>query len=114
MQILFDALLAMLAAVGIWSIAGLFLDLFFSDIPLMILVCAHDDGADLKYIVRRHISCFHNADICLVDCGLNETGIVMAQRLMEENHGIRMCSRNHVELLMKEAEKWTTQDNAMK
>ena len=118
MEILADALLAMLAAIGIWTLGRMALDrLFAADAKgsyIWIVVRAAGDGGGLEQTVRSLTRRRPGPDVVLMDCGLNEQGRTLAERLTKQEPHVSLCPWEGLGVWMKEAEAWTRQETTTK
>ncbi len=117
MQILTDACLALLAAVGIWTLGRLALDrLFFveKETAAWTVVPIRGDGNGLEQAVGRLLRTPHGRGVLLIDCGLSRQGRILADSLAERERNVWLCPWEQTGSWMKEAEIWTRRRNAMK
>ena len=117
-EILTDALLALLAAVGIWALGRLALERLFAQSvkrqDMWIVVRVRGDGDGLEQTVRTLAHQCSGPDIVLVDCGLNGQGRALAKHLIKGEPGVSLCAWERLGPWMKEAEAWTRQENTTK
>lgn len=106
MELWLEAVLALLAAVGVWAIGRLAYDFIMYDGSVYALVCTRDDAVGLERLVCRLLHRRKKEKILLVDCGLNEAGNVKVQQLLEQNKNLFFYSQTQNEILAKEAEIW--------
>lgn len=107
MELWLEAVLAMLAAVGIWAIGRLMYDFFVYDGSVYALICTRDDAVGLERLVCRLLHRRKKEKILLIDCGLNEAGNLKVQQLLEQNKNLLFYPQAQNEILAKEAEIWT-------
>lgn len=114
MQILTDASLALLAAIGIWALGRLALDWLLGDEEereIWTLVRAKGDGSGLERTAGRLLRARRGGGVLLVDCGLNECGRARSKMLAEREHGICLCRPDELENWVREADLWTNRGN---
>lgn len=114
MELLLETVLAMLAAIGVWSIGRLLYDYIMHDGSVCALVCAKDDAIGLERLVYWLLHRTKKEKILLIDCGLSEAGNMKIQRLLERNGRLLFYPQTKTEFLAKEAEIWTKLDSAAK
>ena len=118
MEILADALLALLAAIGIWTLGRMALDRLFATnakgLYIWIVVRAAGDGGGLEQAVRSLTRQRSGPDVVLMDCGLNEQGCALAEQLKQKTPGVSLCPWEGLGAWMKEAEAWTRQETTTK
>ena len=117
MQILTDACLALLAAIGIWTLGRLALDRLFSvgkETAAWTVVPVQGDGDGLEQAVDRLLRLPHGRGVLLVDCGLSRQGRTLADSLAERERNVWLCPWEQTGTWMKEAEVWTRRRNATK
>lgn len=102
MQVLLDSGVAMLAAIGIWTLGRLIWDTLMADASVVTVIPTSGDGSDLKYTVRRQQSKACSQSILLVDCGLSSQGLCAAQGLVETNRNIWLCAWTQTGVWVKE------------
>ena len=116
MQILTDALLSLLAAVGLWELGRLALERFFApggrEPAVWAVVRARGDGGGLEQPV--HTLPRLGWGVVLVDCGRDEQGRALASRLARRDPGVQLCRWERLGAWMKEAEVWTRQGSTTK
>lgn len=114
MELLLEALIALLASIGIWAIGGMLYDFVMNDKVVYTLVCACDDadGFDqtINWLVRRH----NVGNILVADCGLSEKGRVTVYKIVQKHGRILLFPQNHDENDVKEATIWMNSDSLMK
>lgn len=114
MQILADACLALLAAVGIWALGRMALNWMLGDgeePEILYLLWARGDGAGLEQWTKKLLRFRRGGRVLLVDCGLDENGRARSKALTEKEHGIFLCSPGELEKLVREADIWTKPGN---
>ncbi|MGM9607802.1 MAG: hypothetical protein ACI3XJ_09890 [Oscillospiraceae bacterium] len=114
MQILTDACLALLAAIGIWTLGRLALDRLLNGgkVPeAWTVVPARGDGDGLEQIVRRLEKMSCSRGVLLVDCGLSREGRALAESFVKQKRNVWLCPWEQAGTWMKEAEVWTRQKN---
>lgn len=117
MQILTDACLALLAAVGIWTLGRLALDRLMAsgkETEVWAVVPARGDGDGLEQAVGRLLRLSLGRGVLLVDCGLSRKGRALADSLADRERNVWLCPWEQAGTWMKEAEVWTRQRNATK
>lgn len=117
MQILTDACLALLAAIGIWTLGRLALDRLLAGgekTDAWAVVPARGDGEELEQTVWKLSRLPYGRGVLLVDCGLSRQGRAMADSLAERKRNVRLCPWEQTGTWMKEAEVWTKRRNATK
>lgn len=118
MQIWTDACLALLAAVGIWSLGRMVLDRLLGNVggvpPAWIVMKVTGDGEGLDVALDQLLRLRRRWGVVLVDCGLSEQGRALAVRLTAPQPGVRLCRWDQLGAWMKEAEVWTRQANKTK
>lgn len=114
MQILTDACLALLAAIGIWTLGRLALDRLLNGgkkPEVWIVVPARDDANGLEQTVEMFAKRSDSRGVLLVDCGLNTLGRARANSLTEQERDVWLCPWERAGTWMKEAEAWTRREN---
>lgn len=117
MQILTDACLALLAAIGIWTLCRMALDRLLAcgeEAEAWAVVPARGDGEGLKQAVERLAGLPRGRGVLLVDCGLSQQGRALADSLVEQKRNVWLCSWEQAGAWMKEAEVWTRRRNKTK
>ena len=117
MQILTDACLALLAAVGIWTLGRLVLDRLLNggkETEVWTVLPVRGDGDSLEQVVRKLKRLPHSRGVLLVDCGLSQQGRALADFLAEQERNVWVCPWEQMGTWMKEAEVWTRQSSATK
>lgn len=107
MELLLEAILAALAAIGIWALGRLLYDFIMRDESVYALICTRDDAVGLERLVCWLLHRSKKEKILLIDCGLNEAGIVKVQKLLDQNKNVLLYPLTKTEILAKEAEIWT-------
>lgn len=114
MELLLDALIALLASIGIWTIGGMLYDFVMNDKVVYTLVCAREDadGFDqtINWLLRRH----NVGNILVADCGLSEKGRVAVYQIIQKHSRILLFSENHDKNNVKEANIWMNSNSLMK
>ncbi|MGN0967634.1 MAG: hypothetical protein ACI4O3_00065, partial [Oscillospiraceae bacterium] len=110
------ACLALLAAIGIWTLGRLALDRLFAGgkADVWTVVPIQGDGDGLDQTVRRSIRRPHSRGVLLVDCGLNDQGRALADFLTKQEPNVWLCTWEQAGTWMKEADVWTKQKSVMK
>lgn len=114
MQILADACLALLAAIGIWALGRLTLDWLLGggkDPEVWTLVRATGDGSGLERITENLLRSRHGGSVLLVDCGLDECGRARSEALADRERGICLCRPDELEKWVREADIWMNKEN---
>lgn len=114
MQILADACLALLAAIGIWALGRLALDWLLGggkEPEIWTLVRAVGDGSDLERIIGSLLRSQYGRGVLLVDCGLNECGRARSKSLADRERGICLCRPDELEKWVREADIWMNREN---
>ena len=118
MEILADAVLALLAAIGIWALGRLALERMFAldtkELDRWIVVRVWGDGDGLEQTVRTLTRQRSGPDVVLLDCGLDRQGRALADNLIQKTPGVALCPWEGLGAWMKEAEAWTRQENTTK
>lgn len=99
-----DALIALLAAIGLTSLVWFVIRaLFFLPVTAhraLVLICAKGDGEGVEQQVREltMLRRAHGAvgEILLVDCGLSEEGRHLCCLLAREEHSVTLCSSEEI------------------
>lgn len=117
MQILTDSCLALLAAVGIWTLGRMALDwiLGAGEKPeILFLLRAMGDGSGLEQAAYKLLRSWRGREVLLVDCGLNECGRARSNALAEKERDIHLCRPADLENLVREADIWMKSGNKTK
>lgn len=107
MELLLESILALFAAIGIWTIGRLLYDFFMSDRSVYALVCARDDAVGVEQVVCWLLRRTRKEKILLIDCGLSEDGKTVVQKILQQNETLLFYPRAQAEIWAKEAEIWT-------
>lgn len=114
MQILADAVLALLAAVGIWALGRLALDWLLGGgdgLEIWSMILAAGDGDDLDRTVGRALRSRRGKGVLLVDCGLNEHGRSHSKALADRERDIYLCRPDELEKWVRETDIWMNREN---
>lgn len=117
MQILTDACLALLAAIGIWALGRMALDWLLGrgeETDAFFLIRAQGDGSALEQEASKLLRSQLGRGVFLVDCGLNEYGRDRLKALADREQGIRLCRPEDLKSLVREADIWTKRENITK
>lgn len=117
MQILTDACLALLAAIGIWALGRMALEWLLDggeEPEIFFLLCARGNGSGLEQTARKLLRSRRGKGVFLVDCGLNEHGRACSKALAEGERDICFCRPDDLENLVREADVWTKRGNKTK
>ena len=117
MQILTDACLALLAAIGIWTLGRLALDRLLAggkQPDVWIVVPTRGDGDGLEQTVRKLTRRPYGRGVLLVDCGLSQKGCSLADSLAKQETNVWLCPWEQAGTWMKEADVWTKRKSATK
>lgn len=108
MEIIGDALLALLSAVGLWTLARmLFRGIWESppDANCLLIVKASGDGKALEPFLTRRSA----AGLVILDCGLTKYGRRLCELALKQNSNTYIYPISDQEAWTKEAIKWTKQ-----
>lgn len=111
-QILTDACLAMLAAVGIWTLWRMILDRILTrgdDHAVWTVLCVQGSGEGLMQTVHWLLRRPYGQGVLLLDCGLDDDGRTAAESLVARESKVWLCPWERAGAWMKEAEIWTRQ-----
>ncbi len=105
MQLWQDALIALLAAIGLASLIWLFVrTLLFRPVishSALVLLCARGDGQELEQQVRALVMLRRErgivGEILVVDCGLSEEGRHLCYLLARQEHSVTLCHCEEIE-----------------
>lgn len=117
MQILTDSCLALLAAIGIWTLGRMAFDWLLNsrkESEIFFLLRARGDGRGLAQTASRLLRSRRGRGVFLVDCGLNERGRTRLKALSESEQDICLCCPDNLGNLVREADTWTKSRNKMK
>lgn len=112
MQILTDACLALLAAIGIWTLGRLAWERLMAggeETEVWAVVPAWGDADGLEQTVGRLLRLPVGRGVLLVDCGLSRQGRTLADSMAERERNVWLCPWEQAGTWMKEAEVWTRQ-----
>ncbi len=111
MEIMLDACLAMLAAIGIWYLGRQCIDAWFDHYVIGTAIYVSGNAFGLDRVVQRQLHRTRGKIILLVDQGLNERGKSIVNHLLAQD--IRICFFPLLpeEQWGKEAELWMKTGN---
>ena len=106
MEIVLDACLAMLAAVGIWFLGRQCIDVWFNHYLMGTAIYVSGNAFGLERVVQRQLRCTRGKAILLVDCGLDEQGKCIVNHLLSQDIRICFFQLPPEEQWVNEAEIW--------
>ena len=104
MQLWQDAILSLLAAIGLSSLIWILVRALFFLPPTthsaIVLICARGDGEELEQQVRTLLLLRRQygivEQILLVDCGLSEEGSRICRLLARGEHIVTLCASDEI------------------
>lgn len=108
MEIIGDALLALLSAVGLWTLACIASRKFWKRPPdedCLLVVRASGDGRALEPFLTGH----SRARLVILDCGLTKCGRRICELVLDQNLNACIYHVSDQEAWTKEAMEWTKQ-----
>ena len=105
MQLWQDALISLLATIGLTAIIWLPIRsiCFLPDVrrSVLTLLCVQGDCEELEQQVRALLLLYDESGITgrmlLVDCGLSDEGRTLCRLLERKNHRIALCQKNDID-----------------
>lgn len=106
MEIIGDAVLALLSAVGLWTLARMLFRRLWDRPPdgdCLLIVKASGDGRALEpFLTRRSM-----AGLIVLDCGLTKYGRRLCELALKQNSNTYVYPVSDQETWTKEAVEWT-------
>ena len=104
MELWHDAIIALLAAIGLSSLVWVLVRAIFFLPPTahsaIVLICARGDGEDVEQQVRTLLLLRNQygivGQIVLVDCGLSEDGKRICRLLARSEHIVTLCASDEI------------------
>ena len=119
MELMGDGLIAFLAAVGVstilWLLAETLLRRHRPVAEAILVLPVRGDGATLERALRLTMEQRTTGEtpILLADCGLDETGLRLAQGLTQRYSRVQLCPAEELDELWVSAARWREPSNTL-